>query len=182
MHSCWPLAAVVSFEVQTPFVTSSRTINALEHNYYPLGLETRNADLRENGQQWGAASSTRRRWRPTGRCPLATRLYMCSFDIHSVVLVVTLPQQANTFAAEHSTGNTLLRSACSWWRTAGWGLLGETPVDAPIQWSPQAVAALVLACFCALLANSAVRRPVALWLPCVLTALLEGRLCSHEVP
>ena len=53
----------------------------------------------------------------------------------------------------------LLCSARSWWRVAGRGLLGETPVDAPIQWSPQAVAALVLACFCALLANSAVRFP-----------------------
>ena len=66
----------------------------------------------------------------------------------------------------------------------GRGLLGETPVDAPIQWSPQAVAALVLACFCALLANSAVRRPVALWLCCVLTdfALKAGLFHVRSLP
>ncbi|KAK9832849.1 hypothetical protein WJX81_007097 [Elliptochloris bilobata] len=43
----------------------------------------------------------------------------------------------------------------SWWRVAQRRLLGVTPVDAPIQWTPETVVALVLACFCALLANSA---------------------------
>ena len=107
---------------------------------------------------------------------------MCSSKIHSVMLVVTQPQQASSFPAEHSTGDPLFCSARSWWRVAGRGLLGETPVDAPIQWSPQAVAALVLACFCALLANSAVRRPLALWLCCVLTSQLRGQAASCEVP